>query len=129
MKWVLLFLFSTAGFSSSVFDAKFGGTLKLGEEFHSEYFDSGELVIKAVSLDGTKVLAQTQFKNPRFPQAFVLTPKHSIPPGMPLKKPFVLEANLLSGKTNYSGKISTKNVKGEGRDDVELTLSQKNVIP
>lgn len=111
--------------ANSVFDAKFGGTLHLTKEFQSVYKEVGTLTVEAHSLDGKKVIARNVLKNPVFPHAFVLTPKHSLPPGMPLKRPFVLKASLKIADQTFTGKLSTKDLDGKGRYDVNLTLNQK----
>jgi hypothetical protein len=111
--------------ANSVFDAKFGGTLHLTKEFQSTYKEVGTLTLEAHSLDGNKVIARTVLRNPVFPHAFVLTPKHSLPPGMPLKRPFILKASLEIVDHKFFGKLSTKDLEGKGRYDVNLTLDQK----
>jgi len=120
-----LILVSGMASANSVFDAKFGGTLHLVKEFQSVYKEVGTLTVEAHSLDGKKVIARTILKNPVFPHAFVLTPKHSLPPGMPLKRPFVLKASLKVADQIFTGKLSTKDLDGKGRYDVNLTLNQK----
>ncbi len=131
MKRILFALSFFLGVASanSVFDAKFGGTLHLDKKFHSFYKEVGLLTIEASTLDGKKVVARTNYKNPIFPQAFVLTPKHSVPPGMPLKRPFVLKASLNVDGQIYSGTLSTTELDGKGRYDVNLTLDQKQSTP
>ncbi|TNE96788.1 MAG: hypothetical protein EP326_12665 [Deltaproteobacteria bacterium] len=124
-----LSLFLGVAQANSVFDAKFGGTLHLDKKFKTSYKEVGMLTIEASSLDGNKVIARTSYKNPIFPQAFVLTPKHSLPPGMPLKRPFVLKASLKVNDQIYSGSLSTKELDGKGRYDVNLTLNQEQPAP
>jgi hypothetical protein len=122
-------LLTSLASANSVFDAKFGGTLHLTKEFQSAYKEVGTLTVEAHSLDGKKVIARSVLKNPVFPHAFVLTPKHSLPPGMPLKRPFVLKASLKIADQTFTGKLSTKDLDGKGRYDVNLTLNQKLPTP
>lgn len=129
-KLLTLFLFfSTSLFANSVFDAKFGGTILLGKDLGFSYKEIGELEIKTTTLDGQKTLAKMNYSNPIFPQAFVLTPKHSLPMGTPLKRPFILEATLTVNGVKYLGKISTKEMSSKGRYDVKLVLNQKINTP
>ena len=73
------------------------------------------------------MIARTVLKNPVFPHAFVLTPKHSLPPGMPLKRPFILKASLEIVDQKFFGKLSTKDL--EEKDDMmSISLLIKNYL-
>ena len=93
----LLFVSSNLWATNSSYmmgDTKIAGTLnyqkiEMGVEF------SGRVELSLYR--GEELMAKTELKNPRFPQAYLLGPKHTITPGIPFEGQFELRAILFSG--------------------------------
>ncbi len=87
-KMIILFGFFVNINSYAFIDPKIGGTIYLDSGLEKNLTPQGVLVViakPAGSPPQSSAIAMTKIKNPRFPQAFVITEKNLLVPGTSLK--------------------------------------------
>ncbi len=95
MKKMFILLLSLIAFNSYAFsDPKVGGVITLARGMEKNLTTNGVLYVIAKKAgpdsglnDHTPPLAVVRIENPKFPQAFVITPKNVMVPGTPFEGP------------------------------------------
>lgn len=125
MKFIifLLFTFNIYAFT----DQKVGGTI-INQKYKDLKPTKKSLIVISVFSDKKILLAMTKMNNPKFPQAFVVTPKNIIRPDLNLEGPVKVIAKYYpdgEGGKNYTAADLKNDFSLVGKKDIQLEIFEE----
>lgn len=122
MKYLFLIIFFLNNAWAFV-DPKIGGTIILQKDLIIKDSEKGNLIVEIYGHADNKLIAKESILYPKFPQAFVVTPKHLVNPQFELKDEVDIKVEYsvqLNGQSKILKNIVSKNQK--------IKIGNKNVI-
>ena len=121
---ILCTLYLVTCFSSFAFiDPKIGGTITVKDN-KLVTDEKTLLVVVAIDPKTNQIVAKMKMNHPKFPQAFVVTPKHLISQSLILDHSVLINAFLFLGSNESEKPI----LKGNGNKKMPVEVGNKNLL-
>lgn len=95
----------------SFIDPKIGGTIDIDQKVKIVNFEKIKLTVSLINKN--QVVATTNIKMPKFPQAFVLTERHKLDPRSPFQGEFEVKAELFDELSKQKFEVLEKATVGK----------------